>query len=74
MTDPGMSRAFVMEAMQQLVDDEFAEWERTADGALELRLVTGEVFVIGDAGITPQRRSRDVAPLPSIQHRWWGAA
>ena len=74
MTDPGTSKAFVMEAMQRLVDDELAEWERTAGGGLELRLVTGEVFVIGDTGITSQRRSRDLAPMPGVHHRWWGAA
>ena len=69
MIDSGTSKAFVMEAMQRLVDDALAEWERTAGGGLELRLVTGEVFVIGDTGITPQRRSRDVAPLPAVHHR-----
>jgi hypothetical protein len=73
MTDPGMSRAFVMEAMQRLVDDGLAEWERTAGGELELRLMTGEVFVIGDTGITPRRRPRDFAPLPGIHHRSRGA-
>jgi hypothetical protein len=31
---------------------------------LELRLVTGETFIVGDAGITPKERSHEVTPMP----------
>jgi hypothetical protein len=57
-------KVFVMEAIRRLVDDGLAEWDRTEDGELELRLITGETFVVGDTGITPKERSHDVAPIP----------
>jgi hypothetical protein len=31
-----------MEAIQRLVDGDLAKWDRTEDGALELRLATGD--------------------------------
>jgi hypothetical protein len=66
-------KAFVMEAIRRLVDGGLAEWDRTEDGELELRLVTGETFIVGDAGITPKERSHEVTPMPPVHHRWWGA-
>jgi len=52
------------------VDDELADWHRTKNGELELRLVTGEIFVIGEAGRRSKRRLRQVARAPSIHHCW----
>jgi len=74
MMDAGLSKAFVMAAIRRLVDDELAEWDRTKDGKLELRLVTGERFVVGETAIRSKKRSRRIAPMPAIHHRWWGAA
>ena len=54
--DTEMSKAFVMAAIGQLVDGDLAEWNRTADGELELRLASGESFLMGDGGITSQKR------------------
>jgi len=72
--DADLSKAFVMAAIRRLVDDELAEWDRTKDGELELRLVTGEIFVVGETAIRSKKRSRRIAPMLSIHHRWWGAA
>lgn len=47
-----------MEALQQLVDGDLAEWDQAEDGELELRLTTGEIFIVGDAGITPKKQLR----------------
>lgn len=63
-----------MAAIRRLVDDDLAEWDRTDDGETELRLVTGETFIIGNDGITPKERLRDASPMPSTHHCWWGAA
>lgn len=63
------SRAFVMEAMQRLVDDHLAKWDRTEDGKVELRLATGETFVVGDAGITSTKAPRGAAPMRAINCR-----
>jgi hypothetical protein len=49
------SRAFVMQAIRCLVEDELAEWHRAEGGELELRLVTGDVFSVSDAGIQHDR-------------------
>ena len=69
MTDADPSKALVMEALRCLVDDELADWHRTKNGDLELRLVTGETFVVGDSGITSKRRSLHIAPMPSTKWR-----
>ena len=55
-----------MEAMQRLVDDHLAKWDRTVHGELELRLATGETFVVGDAGITSTKAPRGAAPMGAI--------
>jgi hypothetical protein len=41
-----------MTAIGQMVDDGKAEWSRTATGDIELRLLTGEVFVLGELAVT----------------------
>ena len=46
------SKAFVLQAIGLLVDDELAEWRRAENGELELHLVTGDVFSITGAGIS----------------------
>lgn len=67
--DADMSKAFVMEAIQRLVDGDLARWDRTEDGELELRLATGETFIMGDAGITATKEPRDAAPMSSTDRR-----
>lgn len=46
------AKSLVMTAIGQIVDDGKAEWNRTAIGEIELRLVTGEVFLLGEVSIT----------------------
>ncbi|MEI9431379.1 hypothetical protein [Mesorhizobium sp. Cs1299R1N3] len=46
------AKTLVMAAMGELVEDGQAEWGRTASGEFELRLVTGEVFVLGEVSVT----------------------
>ncbi|WP_280948959.1 hypothetical protein [Mesorhizobium sp. LNHC252B00] len=41
-----------MAVIGTLVDDGRAEWSRTATGEIELRLWTGEVFVLGEIFVT----------------------
>jgi len=36
----------------ELVDDGKAVWSRTASGEVELRLLSGEVFVLGEVSVT----------------------
>jgi hypothetical protein len=64
--DTEMSKAFVMSAIGQLVEGDLAEWNRTADGELELRLASGESFLMGDGSITSQKRLTGTISLPSI--------
>jgi hypothetical protein len=59
MIDADASEAFVLAALQQLVQNGLAEWDRTEDGERALRLLTGETLVVGDIGIT----SKVHAPL-----------
>ena len=56
MIDADTSRAFVMAALQRMVDDDLAEWDRIGDGKREIRLVSGETLVVGDTGITAKPR------------------
>jgi hypothetical protein len=42
------AKAFALECMASLVDDGLALLVHTADGASELRLVTGEVYRLGE--------------------------
>ncbi|MBZ9998367.1 hypothetical protein [Mesorhizobium sp. BH1-1-4] len=46
------AKALVMAAIGMLVENGKAEWSRTATGEIELRLVSGEVFVLGEASVT----------------------
>jgi hypothetical protein len=46
------AKSRVMVAIGQLVDDGKAEWNRTATGEIELRLRTGEVFLLGEFAVT----------------------
>ncbi|UCI22025.1 hypothetical protein FJ970_14155 [Mesorhizobium sp. B2-1-8] len=45
------AKALVMAAMGELVEDGQAEWSRTATGEIELRLMSGEVFVLGEVSV-----------------------
>lgn len=46
------AKSRVMAAIGELVDDGNAEWNRTATGEIELRLSTGEVFLLGEVFVT----------------------
>lgn len=46
------AKSMVMAAIGELVDGGQAEWSRTATGEVELRLISGEVFVLGDVSVT----------------------
>ncbi|MBZ9670788.1 hypothetical protein [Mesorhizobium sp. ES1-3] len=46
------AKTLVMAAMGELVEDGQAEWSRTATGEIELRLMSGEVFVLGEMSVT----------------------
>ncbi|MER8576607.1 hypothetical protein NKH19_30345 [Mesorhizobium sp. M1338] len=46
------AKSRVMVAIGTLVDDGRAEWSRTATGDIELRLLTGEVFLLGELAVT----------------------
>ncbi|MBZ9797715.1 hypothetical protein [Mesorhizobium sp. ES1-4] len=46
------AKALVMAAIGALVEDGKAEWNRTATGEIEMRLMSGEVFVLGEVSVT----------------------
>jgi hypothetical protein len=46
------TKSRVMAAIGQMVDDGKAEWSRTATGEIELHLLTGEVFLLGEVSVT----------------------
>lgn len=46
------AKSGVMTAIGQMVDDGRAEWSRTAAGEIELRLLTGEVFLLDEFSVT----------------------
>ncbi|ESZ22424.1 hypothetical protein [Mesorhizobium sp. L2C084A000] len=46
------SKLLVMAAIGEMVDHGRAEWSRTAAGEIELRLLTGEVFLLGEVAVT----------------------
>jgi hypothetical protein len=64
-----VSKAFVMRAIQALVDTDLAEWHPTEDGELELTLTTGETFIVRDAGITATRETRQLPSTTSTNRR-----
>lgn len=41
----------VMAAIGELVGGGHAEWSRSGTGEIELRLVSGEVFVLGEVSV-----------------------
>ena len=45
------AKSQVLAAIGELVDDGKAEWTRTASGEVELRLLSGEVFVLGEVTV-----------------------
>ncbi|WP_246696134.1 hypothetical protein [Mesorhizobium sp. SARCC-RB16n] len=46
------AKTLVMAAIGTLVEDGKAEWSRTATGEIELRLLSGEVFLLGEVCVT----------------------
>ena len=46
------AKSLVLAAIGELVDAGRAEWNRTATGELELRLLSGEVFLLGEVSVT----------------------
>ncbi|MBZ9807345.1 hypothetical protein LB542_13265 [Mesorhizobium sp. BR1-1-9] len=46
------AKSLVMAAIGRLVDGSKAEWSRTATGEIELRLESGEVFLLGEVAVT----------------------
>lgn len=46
------AKSRVLAAISELVDDGKAEWSRGESGEIELRLISGEVFVLGDVAVT----------------------
>ena len=47
-----MAKTLVVDALQMLVEEGRASWRRNVNNELELRLLSGDVFVLGDAGVT----------------------
>ncbi|WP_244730812.1 hypothetical protein [Mesorhizobium sp. 113-3-3] len=46
------AKSRVLAAIGELVDSGKAEWSRTATGEVELRLLSGEVFLLGEVAVT----------------------
>ncbi|WP_232375773.1 hypothetical protein [Mesorhizobium comanense] len=46
------AKSRILAAIGELVDEGKAEWHRTGTGEIELRLVSGEVFVLGEVSVT----------------------
>lgn len=46
------SKSLVMTYLSQFVNDGYAEWHARDDGYLELRFVTGEIFLMADTTMT----------------------
>jgi hypothetical protein len=46
------AKSQILAAIGELVDAGQAEWSRTASGEIELRLLSGEVFVLGEVSVT----------------------
>jgi len=47
-----LAKSLVMKHLGQLVSDGFAEWRAVADNEIELRFVSGEVFLLAETTIT----------------------
>jgi hypothetical protein len=67
--DEDDAKAFVMAEIARIVEDGRAAMTRLESGVLELRFTTGELFHLGDEGITrtrnPPRTSFGSGPWPS---------
>ncbi len=50
--DRADARSLVLAAIGELVDAGNAEWSRSGTGEIELRLLSGEVFVLGEVSVT----------------------
>ncbi|WP_244604383.1 MULTISPECIES: hypothetical protein [Mesorhizobium] len=46
------AKSRVLAAVGELVDAGKGEWSRTASGEIELRLLSGEVFLLGEVSVT----------------------
>lgn len=46
------SKSLVVMYLSQFVNDGYAEWHTRDDGDLELRFVTGEIFLLADTTMT----------------------
>ncbi|MFB9981152.1 hypothetical protein ACFSQQ_19965 [Mesorhizobium kowhaii] len=46
------AKSLVMTAIGELIDGGKAEWSRTTTGEIELHLLTGEVFLLGELSVT----------------------
>ncbi|AGB45571.1 hypothetical protein FJ872_19985 [Mesorhizobium sp. B2-5-9] len=46
------AKALVLAVIGTLVEDGKAEWSRTTTGEFELRLISGEVFLLDEVGVT----------------------
>jgi hypothetical protein len=46
------AKSLVMMYLSQFVENGFAEWRARDDGDLEIRFVTGEIFLMADATMT----------------------
>ena len=51
-SDDELAKAIVFDALLRLVENGLAVWRRNAGDELELQVVSGEVFALGDTGIT----------------------
>ena len=50
--DTEHAKSMVMAAISELVDDGKAKWTRTPTGEVELRLLSGAVFLLGELFVT----------------------
>ena len=46
------AKSLVMTVVSQMVDNGKVEWNLTTTGDIELRLLTGEVFLLGEISVT----------------------
>ncbi len=51
-SDDELAKVIVFDALLRLVENGLAVWHRNAGDELELQVVSGEVFALGDTGIT----------------------
>ena len=51
-SDDELAKVIIFDALLRLVENGLAVWRRNAGDELELQVVSGEVFALGDTGIT----------------------